>query len=87
MSDTTTIRISRETYDAIKSIARQQNKKMQDVIEQAIKDYNKKKFFEDLNSAYARLQADPQAWAEEEAEREEWDITLQDGLEDENGDK
>ena len=34
------------------------------------------------NEAYARLRADPQAWAEELAERRLWECTLMDGLED-----
>ena len=86
MGDTTTIRVSKEVYNAVKSIAQQQNEKIQDVIEQAIKDYKKKKFFDHLNLAYARLKADPKAWAEEEEEREDWDVAMKDGIESENGD-
>ena len=86
MGDTTTIRVSKEVYNAVKSIAQQQNEKIQDVIEQAIKDYKKKKFFDNLNLAYARLKADPKAWAEEEEEREDWDVAMKDGIESENGD-
>jgi hypothetical protein len=85
MSNTTTIRVSRDVYDAIKSLAQQQHGKIQDVIEQAVKEYKKKKFFEDLNAGYTRLQMDPEAWAEEEAERKDWDVTIPDGLEDDNG--
>jgi predicted transcriptional regulator len=85
MGDTTTIRISKEVYDTVKSIAQQKQGKIQDVVEQAVKDYKKKVFFDSLNSAYASLKADSQSWEEEVAERAEWDVTLKDGLENEDG--
>jgi predicted transcriptional regulator len=37
MNDTTTIRISKETYETVKSIAQQQNQKIHAVVEQALK--------------------------------------------------
>jgi hypothetical protein len=82
MSDTTTIRVRKDIYDAIKSLAQQRNEKIQDVIEKAVKEYKKKKFFEELNMGYASLQAVSQDWAVETAERKEWEVTLRDGLED-----
>lgn len=81
MSDTTTIRVSRELYNTVKTIARQQNENIQDVIEHAVKDYKKKKFFREMDEAYSRLRADRQAWAEENEEREAWDAALLDGQE------
>jgi hypothetical protein len=35
---------------------------------------------EAMNAGYAKLRADPQAWAAELAERELWDQTLADGV-------
>jgi predicted transcriptional regulator len=84
MGDSTTIRVRKEIYNTIKSLAVQQNGKIQDVIEQAVNEYKKKKFFEELNAGYARLRADRQAWAEEKSERKAWEATLRDGLEDQN---
>ncbi len=81
MNDTTTIRISKETYNTVKSIAQQQNQKIQAVVEQAVKDLKKKRFFDNLNSDYIKLKADSPGWAEEKAEREEWGAVLKDGLE------
>jgi hypothetical protein len=37
-------------------------------------------FFEQLNAGCAELRADAAAWAEHEAERALWDVTLLDGL-------
>ena len=38
-------------------------------------------FLDEVNAAYARLRADPEAWDEELAERRLWDRTIGDGLE------
>ena len=38
-------------------------------------------FLRDYERAYAALRADPEAWADVEKERGEWDDTLLDGLE------
>ncbi len=50
------------------------------MLERAVENYRRAQFFEELDAAYARLQADPAAWEEELAERAEWDATLADGL-------
>lgn len=85
MSDTTTIRVSRQVYNDIKTMAKQQNENIQDVVEHAVAEYKKKKFFDNLNDAYAKLRADPEAWKQDLEEREEWDKVLTDGLEKEDG--
>lgn len=87
MNETTTIRVSKDIYNIVKSLAQQQNETMQDIIELAVTEYKKKKFFEDLNHAYTKLKSDPEAWQEELAERYEWDHVLNDGLENNNEDK
>lgn len=43
----------------------------------------RRRFLEAANEEFARLRADPVAWAQELAERQEWDTTLLDGLKDE----
>ncbi|HZT80733.1 MAG TPA: hypothetical protein VFA26_10940 [Gemmataceae bacterium] len=52
---------------------------MTEVLDKALDSYRRKVFFEQLNAGYAALRADPQAWAELEAERKFWDATLMDG--------
>ena len=56
---------------------------MQTILDEAIDQYSRDKFLDEVNAAYARLQADTKAWKEEIAERKEWDGTLMDGLESE----
>ena len=39
-----------------------------------------KQFWDEVNAGYAALRADPQAWAEEQADRTAMERTLMDGL-------
>ncbi len=56
---------------------------MQAVLDEAIERYQRDKFLDSVNAAYAVLRDDPKAWKEELAERALWDKSLADGLADE----
>jgi hypothetical protein len=56
---------------------------MQAVLDEAIEHYQRDKFLDEVNAAYAALRNDPKAWKAELAERALWDKTLADGLKDE----
>ncbi len=56
---------------------------MQAVLDEAVEHYQRDKFLDEVNAAYATLRNDPKAWKEEQAERALWDKTLADGLKDE----
>ena len=43
--------------------------------------YQRDKFLDEVNAAFANLRSDPKAWKEEQAERALWDKTLKDGIE------
>lgn len=77
----TTIRISTETRSVLSELVQTTGLSMQAILEQAIDMYRRQRMLMALNDAYAALQADPAAWNDLEAEREEWDVTLNDGLE------
>jgi hypothetical protein len=53
---------------------------MQAVLDKAIEHYQRDKFLDEVNAAYARLRSDPKEWKEEQAERALWDRTLGHGL-------
>jgi hypothetical protein len=53
---------------------------MQSVLDEAIDHYQREKFPDRVNAAYAALRNDPKAWREEQAERTLWDKALGDGL-------
>lgn len=54
---------------------------MQAVLDAAIEHYQRDKFLDDVNAAFANLRSDPKAWKEEQSERALWDKTLNDGIE------
>jgi hypothetical protein len=56
---------------------------MQSVIDQAIEDFRRRKLLEDTNAAFSALKAEKTAWQEESKEREMWENTLLDGVEEE----
>ncbi len=64
----------------MQDLAARTGQTMMDVLDKALGEYRRKVFFEQMNAGYAALRADPQAWAEVEAERRLWDATLMDGL-------
>lgn len=74
------IRISAQSKATLRELANHEGKPMQTVLDEAIEQYRRDRFFRELNEGYARLQANPQAWKEELDERSLWDSSLTDGL-------
>ncbi|MGE0132975.1 MAG: toxin-antitoxin system protein [Blastocatellales bacterium] len=54
---------------------------MQTIVEEAIEQYQRRRFLEGLNQDFKALKENAQAWQEELAERALWDNTLLDGVE------
>lgn len=75
----TTIRISESSRKMLYDLARQDNKPMQAIVEQAIESYRRKRFLEGLSEDFASLRNNPENWQAEVEERKEWDVTLADG--------
>jgi len=75
-----TVYISEAAQQILKELAEQTGQTMMDVLDKALNAYRRKVFFEQLNTAYAALRADPVAWAEVEEERRSMDGCLMDGL-------
>lgn len=75
------LRISKETHEMLKELARQEGVSMQSVLERSLVEYQKNRFFDSLGAAFGALKADPQSWAEEQQERAIWSNTLSDDLE------
>ncbi len=76
----TTVRLSDNAVKNLRELAAESGETMQAVLDKAIEEYRRKRFFEEADRAYAVLQSDPEAWAEELKFRAEWDATLMDGL-------
>jgi predicted transcriptional regulator len=82
MSDTSlTIRVSRSTHELLRDLADKSNATITAVVDEAVRDLQRKKFWADFNAACEALQADPVAWADLRREDAAWEETLADGLE------
>jgi hypothetical protein len=72
--------LSEKTLQTLQSLAAQTGDPVAVVLGKAIEQYRRRIFLEAANASYAALRADPQAWAEELAERRALEGTLMDGL-------
>jgi hypothetical protein len=79
-----TVRIRPETHAKLRALAQRTGDPMPDILDKAVEVYRRKQFLAECNHAFRALKSDPTAWAEELKEREAWDTTLSDGLEDES---
>ena len=77
----TTIRVSEETRRLAADLAARTGEQMQQVVAVALAAYERTLFWDSLDAAYDRLAEDPEAWAEQEAERAAEAVALRDGLE------
>jgi hypothetical protein len=77
-----TVRIKPETHAKLKELAELEGEPIPEILDKAIEAYRRQKFLEEVNRSFAKLRGDEKAWAQEQAERREWDATLADGLED-----
>jgi predicted transcriptional regulator len=79
---TTTIRVSTDTRDMLQTLARTTGISMQDILVAALEQYRRQQILTMTNAAYAALYADASLSKIVEEERQEWDQTIGDGLED-----
>jgi hypothetical protein len=54
---------------------------MQAIVDRALEEMWRKDFWKRTNAAFAALRRDPDAWKSEQEERSAWDVTLADGIE------
>lgn len=78
----TMVRIKAETHQRLQRIAKNTKRTLPDVLDEAIRSYEKQRFLQECDAAYVRLREDTSAWQEETEERTVWENTLGDGLED-----
>ncbi|MGH3091675.1 MAG: toxin-antitoxin system protein [Gaiellaceae bacterium] len=78
----TTVRIRKETREALRELERLTGQGPQDLLARAVDQFRRSLTLAEINLAYGALRADADAWAEAEAERAEWEGTLADGKDD-----
>lgn len=75
------LRIGEETHEVLRELARLEGASMLGVLDKALAEYQKKRFFDSLGAAFGALKNDPEVWAEEQQERRAWENTLLDNVE------
>lgn len=80
-----TVRIDKESDQILHELAKREGVPMREIIYKALVDYKRRYFLIKCADGYATLKADSKEWDKEVAEREEWDSTISDGVEKENG--
>ncbi len=78
-----TARISSRSDSIIKEMILLTGYSKVEIIEHALEAYQRNERIRLMNEAYQNLQSDPSTWRKELQEREEWEGTLNDGLEEE----
>ena len=77
-----TVRISKSAHQALRELSETERVPMLTLLDRAIENYQRQRILEATNRAYAALRANPEAWKQELEERNLWDATLADGLDD-----
>ncbi|MGC9384878.1 MAG: ribbon-helix-helix domain-containing protein [Kosmotogaceae bacterium] len=78
------VRVSENTHVKLKEISQTTGETISNILEKAVENYRRKEFLKKTNKAYAKLKEDKEKWEEELSERKDWDLTLLDGLEDDD---
>ncbi len=82
MATTSTIRVPATVHARLQRLAQDASRPIGQLVGSLLDDYEKRLLFTQLGEDFARLQANPAAWADYEAEQTAWEATLADGLED-----
>ena len=78
-----TVRVDDTLHARLREIAEEEHRPIGQVIEDAIQQYEREKFWQGVHEDFARLKDEPVAWREYQDELELWDATAGDGLENE----
>ena len=74
------VRVSSQSYQLLKSLAKDLDQSMQSVIDEALEELRRRKMLEATDAAFLALKTDKKAWKEELKERRLWEKTLRDGV-------
>jgi hypothetical protein len=76
-----TVSINERAYGALLTIVANSGETIPDVLDRAIENYRRSLFLEQANKAFTTLRQNQTLWQEETVERQLWDQTLDDGIE------
>ncbi len=75
-----TVRISERSHSLLRGMAAERDESMQAILDTALEQYRRQRFWEDMKTAYAAIESDPEALAAEKKEFALFEGTLMDGL-------
>ena len=78
-----TIRIAPSVHATLATLAKATHTTIAETVSRAVGVYQREVFLRGLADDFAALRASSEQWPGEQAEREEWDETIADGLENE----
>lgn len=78
--DSTTVRISQRTHQRLRELSKRSGEPVGMVVEHAVEALRRERFFDQMDAAFADVQADAIARTEVAADRSAWETTLGDGL-------
>ena len=74
----TTVELSADAHATLAALAQERRRPMSELLAELIERERRRAFLVGLNEDFARLQADPAAWADDQAEVASMDSTLTD---------
>lgn len=74
------VNISETAHQSLLKLAETSGESIQTVLDRAIENYRKYIFLVEANQAFTALRQNDQLWQEELAERQVWDQTMGDGV-------
>ena len=80
MSDSLTIRVTRSTHEILRTLAKSSDTTITTLVDEAVRDLKRKRFWADFNARCAALKDEPGAWVDLQNDDAAWDVTLADGL-------
>ena len=78
MAATTTIRVATADRDLAQELATEAGRSQMEIVHEALELYRRQQLLAAMNRDYAAMRRDTDAWNEEMAERDVWDVTLGD---------
>lgn len=79
---TLTVKLPKTAHAKLADFSAEDRRPMSEILGDLIERERRRRFFEKADAAYLRLQADPAAWADYQAELRSLDGRLMDGLKD-----
>jgi len=78
--NTQVVRVPTETHSRLKAMASARGETIGEVLVKAVESFRRQMLLNDANEAFGKLRQNEKLWKDEHHEREEWEATLADGL-------